>query len=98
LVAFPWKTARIGSGKEAKPMALSQGVLAEQLDVSRQSVSKWEMGQAAPELVKIIKLADPFGIVIHLRQHRIIVKTEQGGQPRGGNHGKVAEKEGLRAY
>jgi len=33
-----------------------------------------------------------------LRQHRIIVKTEQRRQPRGGNHGKVAEEEGLRAY
>jgi len=36
--------------------------------------------------------------LIALGQHRIIVKTEQGRQPRGGNHGKVAEEEGLRAY
>ena len=41
---------------------LSQGDLADKLDVSRQSVSKWETGQAVPELDKIIKLADLFGV------------------------------------
>lgn len=43
---------------------LSQGDLAEALDVSRQSVSKWETGQSVPELDKIIKLADLFGITV----------------------------------
>ena len=43
---------------------LSQGDLAEKLDVSRQSVSKWETNQAVPELDKIIKLADLFGVTV----------------------------------
>lgn len=43
---------------------LSQGDLAEKLDVSRQSVSKWETGQAVPELDKIVKLADLFGVTV----------------------------------
>ncbi len=43
---------------------LSQGDLAERLDVSRQSVSKWETGQTVPELEKIIKLADLFGVTV----------------------------------
>ena len=43
---------------------LSQGDLAERLDVSRQSVSKWETGQAVPELDKIIRLADLFEITV----------------------------------
>ena len=43
---------------------LSQGDLAEKLDVSRQSVSKWETNQAVPELDKIIKLADLFGVSV----------------------------------
>ena len=43
---------------------LSQGDLAERLEVSRQSVSKWETGQAIPELDKIIKLADLFGVSV----------------------------------
>lgn len=43
---------------------LSQGDLAERLEVSRQSVSKWETGQSVPDLDKIIKLADLFGISV----------------------------------
>ena len=35
---------------------LSQGELAERLDVSRQSVSKWENGAATPDLDKLVKL------------------------------------------
>lgn len=45
-------------------LGLSQGDLAEKLDVSRQSVSKWETGQSVPELDKIVKLADLFGITV----------------------------------
>jgi len=45
-------------------LGLSQGELAEKLEVSRQSVSKWETGQAVPELDKIIKLADLFGVSV----------------------------------
>jgi len=40
----------------------SQGELAERLEVSRQSVSKWETGQSVPDLDKILKLADLFGV------------------------------------
>ena len=43
---------------------LSQGDLSEILEVSRQSVSKWENGAATPDLDKIIKLSEAFGITI----------------------------------
>ena len=43
---------------------LSQGDLAEMLGVSRQSVSKWENNSAMPDLEKIIKLSDIFGVSI----------------------------------
>lgn len=43
---------------------LSQGDLSEILEVSRQSVSKWENGAATPDLDKIIKLSEIFGITI----------------------------------
>ncbi|MBR5316539.1 MAG: helix-turn-helix transcriptional regulator [Lachnospiraceae bacterium] len=36
----------------------TQEEMAEKMQVSRQSVSKWENGEAVPELAKIIKLAD----------------------------------------
>lgn len=45
-------------------LGLSQEELAEQLTVSRQSVSKWETGQSVPDLDKLIKLADLFGISV----------------------------------
>ena len=41
---------------------MSQGDLADALDVSRQSVSKWENGAAVPELDKLMKMCDLFGI------------------------------------
>ena len=43
---------------------LSQGDLADALDVSRQSVSKWENNAAVPELEKLIKMAQIFEITI----------------------------------
>ena len=36
--------------------------LAEKLSVSRQSISKWEGAQAIPDIQKIIKMADIFGV------------------------------------
>lgn len=41
---------------------LTQEQLAEKLNVSRQSVSKWESGQAVPELDKIVALAAVFNV------------------------------------
>lgn len=43
---------------------LSQGRLSEMLDVSRQSVSKWENNAAVPDLDKIIKLSEIFGVTV----------------------------------
>ena len=42
--------------------SMSQDDLAEKLEVSRQSVSKWETGQSTPDLDKIIRLSDLFGV------------------------------------
>ena len=43
---------------------MSQDDLAEKLEVSRQSVSKWETAQSTPDLDKIIRLADLFGLSV----------------------------------
>ena len=45
-----------------KEKKLSQGDLAEQLSVSRQSVSKWENNSAVPDLDKLVKLSTIFGV------------------------------------
>lgn len=49
-----------------KSAGLSQEELAERLGVSRQSVSKWELGQAYPETEKIIELSRMFGVSLDL--------------------------------
>ena len=41
---------------------LSQGDLAEMLEVSRQSISKWENNSAVPELEKLIRLSEIFEV------------------------------------
>ena len=41
---------------------LSQGDVAEALDVSRQSISKWENDGAVPDLDRLIKLSQLFGV------------------------------------
>lgn len=43
---------------------MSQDALADALGVSRQSVSKWENGGAVPELDKLMKLAELFGVTL----------------------------------
>ena len=40
----------------------SQEELAEQMNVSRQSVSKWESGASIPDLERIIAMSKLFGV------------------------------------
>ena len=53
--------------------AMSQGALAERLDVSRQTISKWENNISIPELDKIVLLSNLFGVSVDY-----IVKGEGG--------------------
>lgn len=45
-----------------KKCGWSQEELAEQMNVSRQSISKWEGAQSIPDLDKIVRLAEIFGV------------------------------------
>lgn len=45
-----------------KGQNLSQEALSEKLGVSRQSVSKWETGEATPEVSKLLALSELFGV------------------------------------
>lgn len=47
-----------------KSKELTQEQLAEQLNVSRQSVSKWETGQVIPEVEKLVELSRAFDVTI----------------------------------
>ena len=50
--------------KLRKEKGLSQEELAEMLQVSRQSVSKWESGQTYPETDKLVILSEIFGVTV----------------------------------
>ena len=50
---------RLRTGK-----GMSQDALANALEVSRQSVSKWENNSAVPELEKLMKMASIFGVTL----------------------------------
>lgn len=45
-----------------KEMGMTQEALARQLDVTNQSVSKWESDQCCPDILLLPKIADIFGV------------------------------------
>ncbi len=45
-----------------KSRGMSQEQLAEQLNLTRQTISKWELDQSTPDMEYIIKLSDLFGV------------------------------------
>ena len=58
--------------KLRKQQGLSQEDLAEKIDVSRQTISKWEMGQTTPEMDKLILLSNLFNVSIDELTNNII--------------------------
>ncbi len=56
---------------------LSQGELADRLDVSRQAVSKWENNSAVPELDKLLKMSELFEISLDglVKGENEVIKT-----------------------
>lgn len=63
-----------------KKAGLSQEQLADQLGVTRQSVSKWESGAAMPELVKLIALSELFGVSVDYLVKDHIEEQEQAAE------------------
>ena len=45
-----------------KKAGMSQEELAEQLEVSRQAISRWEMGTAMPDAPNLLRISTLFGI------------------------------------
>jgi len=50
--------------QKRRSLGMSQEALAERIQVSRQAVSKWETGEAMPDMTKLIALADALEISI----------------------------------
>ena len=59
-----------------KQRGWSQEELGNQIGVTRQTVSKWEMGQSTPELEKLVELSRLFGMSID----RLVGLEETGGE------------------
>ncbi len=47
-----------------KKVGMSQEELADRLDVSRQAISRWELGTTLPDAPNLMKLSDLFGVSI----------------------------------
>lgn len=61
--------------KLRKNSSLSQEQLAEQLNVSRQAISKWESGTAVPESEKLVAISNYFGVSVDY-----LLKDEEEGK------------------
>lgn len=65
--------------KLRKERALSQEELGEKLNVTRQTVSKWELGQSKPEMDKLIEISKFFGVSLEeLTNDEGEVKVNEG--------------------
>lgn len=60
-----------------KQKGISQEELAEKMLISRQAVSKWESGQSAPDLEKIVMLSDYFEVTTDYLLKGVEPKTEE---------------------
>lgn len=67
---------------------LSQEQLAEQLNVSRQAISKWESGSSIPESEKLIAISNYFGVTLDY-----LMKDDEKSQ----STNESSEKSGDRA-
>ena len=71
-----------------KNMGMSQEELADQLCVSRQAVGKWESGQCAPDLDKLLELSKLFQVTTDF------LLTGTGENPNDTNHANAEVKMG----
>lgn len=75
-----------------KQKGLSQEELGMRLNVARQTVSKWELGETTPEMEKLIKLSEIFGVSLDE-----LVGKETEGKPSGIPE-YVPQKKGFRMH
>ena len=68
-----------------KAMGLSQEDLAQLTGVSRQSVTKWETGQSAPDLDRLVEVADVLGVSLDflLREPQQVCSSSLSVFPEG---------------
>ena len=79
--------------KLRKQQGWSQEQLAEMLNVSRQSVSKWEGGLSIPDLDKIIKMSSLFGVSTDYLLKDELEEIQPATTEKGGADGLVISME-----
>ena len=57
---------------------MTQEQLAEELEVSRQSVSKWEGGQSFPEMETLLRLCDRYDVDLDTLLRGSVEKSREG--------------------
>ena len=65
-----------------KDRKMSQDMLAEKLNVSRQAVSKWELDETLPDTDNLIKIADLFYVSVEYLVNEDVYKVESGNKIR----------------
>ena len=75
-----------------KQKGLSQEELAQQLGVSRQAVSRWELGQTLPDIVNLVQLCELFGVSADY-----LVKDEVSDMQGGSEQVEVTAEQSLDA-
>ncbi len=61
-----------------KQKGLSQEELAGRLNVSRQTISKWEVGESAPDMDNLVSISELFGVSL---DELVLDKTPKQEQP-----------------
>ncbi|MDD6021504.1 MAG: helix-turn-helix transcriptional regulator [Oscillospiraceae bacterium] len=69
-----------------KKCGISQEALGEKIGVSRQAVSKWETGEALPEITNLKALAVVFGVTVDF-----LLDDDDGANDNNGQRGSSAE-------
>ena len=84
-----------------KEKGLSQEELANRLEVTRQTVSKWEVGDSTPDLDKLVLLAEVFEISLDklvLDKAPVTTKIDELGMKVMTRENKQKVKKGLKIF
>ena len=87
--------------KLRKAKGLSQEDLASRLDVTRQTVSKWEVGDSTPDLEKLVLLAELFEMSLDelvLDKVPVTTKLDELGAKVMTKENKQKAKKGLKIF
>lgn len=71
--------------RRRKQLGLTQEELAQRMDVSRQSVTKWETGQSAPDLDRLVQLREVLSISL---DELLKGPADSGAEPQTENDGE----------